>query len=294
MRKIFLIAFLTSMAFVFSGYERAAAEEINIIAGKISGEISLDPAHAVWRGRPTSNVLLNCQVITEPKNIGCATKLVVVSAVTNGKQIGIRLEWSDQSKDELNIAHEQFRDAAAIQFAVKPAKPGDEPAYTMGNKGDMVNIWHWKAEWQKDGDRRQDMEDVYPGMSADWYVDEEPDGKISYHDRQGKNLGSFDPAAYSNNIFSKIELRKSPVEDLNAEGFGSLTTQASQDVNGYGTWDKNGWKVVFIRDLADKDVNDVRFSGAKIPLAIAVWDGSNNERNGLKSISEWNYLEIGK
>ena len=295
MRKISLVLFLAlAVAFVFGGYERAAAEEISIIAANVTGDIPLDPAHAAWKAAPVSSVPLNCQIITAPKNIKCATNLVVVSAVTNGKEIGIRMEWRDQSKDEINIKHETYRDAAAIEFAVKPVKQGDEPSYTMGNAGDMVNIWHWKSEWQKDASRRIDMEDVYPDMSADWYVDEQPDGKISYHDRQGKNLGSFDPAAYTNNIFSKIELRNSPVEDLNAEGFGSLTTQASQDVNGYGTWDKSGWKVVFVRSLTDKDVNDVQFSGAKFPIAFAIWDGSNDERDGLKSISEWNYLEIKK
>lgn len=292
MRKILLVVFLVLAAFVFGCYERDAAAEVTITAVKTSGDISLDPAHAVWKSASTVIIPLNCQVITEPKNMNCATRVVEVGALTNGKEIAVRLSWSDQSKDEMNIQHEQYRDAVALEFAVKTVKAGDEPAYTMGNAGDMVNIWHWKAEWQKDGERRVDMEDQYPNMSVDWYVDEAPDGKISYHDRQGKNLGSFDPAAYTGNIFSRIDLRRSPVEDLNAEGFGSLTTQKSQDVDGYGTWDKNGWQVVFKRTLTDKDANDVQFGSGKFPLAFAVWDGSNNERNGLKSISEWNYLEI--
>src|SRR3989338_8637485 len=162
MRKIFLIVFLASMTFVFGGYERDAAAEVSIIAGNIRGDIPIDPAHNIWRSSSVVSVPLDCQTITEPKNIRCATTNVLVSAVTNGKEIGIRLEWSDQSKDELNIKHENYRDAAAIQFVVKPVKPGDEPAYTMGDVGDMVNIWHWKSEWQKDAGRRVDMEDVYP------------------------------------------------------------------------------------------------------------------------------------
>lgn len=292
MRKILLVVFLVLAAFVFGCYERDAAAEVTITAVKVSGDIPLDPAHTAWKPVPISYVDLNCQVLAEPKNMNCATRVVEVSALTNGKEIAVRLRWSDQSKDELNLHHEQYRDAAALEFAVKPVNPGEEPAYTMGNGGDMVNIWHWKAEWQKDGDRRQDMEDTYPNMSADWYVDEQPDGKISYHDRQGKNLGSFDPAAYSHNIFAQVDLRHSPVEDLNAEGFGTLTTQKSQDVSGYGTWDKNGWSVVFKRTLTTKDENDVQFTGAKFPVAFAVWDGSNAERDGLKSISQWNYIEI--
>ena len=296
MRKIFILLFLiTAVTCVFGSYEEAAADDVTIIADKIVGEIPFDPNHVVWRASHVFTIPLICQTITEPMNLDCATKRVIVSAVTNGSQIGIKVEWSDQSRNEINLRHETYRDAVAIQFPVQAVTIDDTPLYTMGEEGKTVNIWHWKSEWQKDADRRLDMEDTYPDMSADWYVDEEPGGKISYHDRQGKNLGSFDPAAYSGNIFSKIELRKSPVEDLNAEGFGSLTTQESQDVNGHGTWDTNGiWKVVFIRDLTDKDKNDVQFPAYKdiIPVAFAVWDGNNAERDGLKSISEWNYLKI--
>lgn len=296
MRKIFMILLLAAMALTVGGYGNVFADdEVVITADKVTGDISFDPNHRMWAAAKPYNVPLICQTITNPKNIHCATSKILVSVVTNGKQIGIKMDWVDVSKDELNIQHEQFRDAAAVMF---PVKAGDEPSFTMGNAGNMVNIWHWKSEWQKDhtgstaATERMDMEDVYPYMSADWYVDEEPDGKVSYHDRQGKHLGSFDPAASSGNIFSKIDKRRSAVEDLNAEGFGTLTTQETQNVDGHGAWNQDGWRVVFVRDLADSDKNDVQLTGDSTPIAFAVWDGSNSERNGLKSISRWNVLKL--
>jgi len=48
------------------------------------------------------------------------------------------------------------------------------------------------------------------------------------------------------------------------------------------------WRVVFKRAVSTNDVNDVQFrSGQNIPVAFAVWDGQNVERNGMKGISTW-------
>jgi DMSO reductase family type II enzyme heme b subunit len=42
------------------------------------------------------------------------------------------------------------------------------------------------------------------------------------------------------------------------------------------------------RSLTTDDPNDVQFKpGSNFPVAFAVWDGSNVERNGMKGISTW-------
>ena len=98
---------------------------------------------------------------------------------------------------------------------------------------------------------------------------------------------------------SDPDLRKSSVEDLNANGCSTLTTQGSQDVVGNGLWEPYGnlkggccsgptRRVVMKRSLTTNDSNDVQFSsGASVPVAFAVWDGQNVERNGMKGISTW-------
>ena len=41
------------------------------------------------------------------------------------------------------------------------------------------------------------------------------------------------------------------------------------------------------------DANDTQFkAGASVPIAFAVWDGSNIERNGMKSLSTWFTLKL--
>jgi len=51
--------------------------------------------------------------------------------------------------------------------------------------------------------------------------------------------------------------------------------------------------VVFLRDLQTKDKEDaVLKKGGTVPVAFAVWDGSNEERDGLKSISTWHEFKV--
>ena len=106
----------------------------------------------------------------------------------------------------------------------------------------------------------------------------------------GKNEGVFNAARTLGNILSDASIRVSPIEDLNAEGFSTLTTQAHQDVQGNGNWSNNRWSVVFKRALTSGDANDTQFTGGKTPMAIAVWNGQNKERNGQKAVTQWNEL----
>ena len=107
----------------------------------------------------------------------------------------------------------------------------------------------------------------------------------------GKNEGVYNPGRATGNILSDASMRVSPVEDLNAEGFSTLTTQAHQDVQGKGNWSNNRWSVVFKRSLTNSDANDTQFTGGKTPMAIAIWNGQNKERNGQKAVTQWNELQ---
>lgn len=85
----------------------------------------------------------------------------------------------------------------------------------------------------------------------------------------------------------------SPVEDLNAEGFSTLTRQDEQNVSGKGMRTKKGWQVVFKRNLLNQDEHDVQFTGS-MPMAVAIWNGGNRETNGQKGLAGWMLLQFGK
>jgi DMSO reductase family type II enzyme heme b subunit len=84
----------------------------------------------------------------------------------------------------------------------------------------------------------------------------------------------------------------SPVEDLNAEGFSTLTHQDEQNVSGKGLRTKKGWQVVFKRNRTNQDEHDVQFAGST-PMAVAIWNGGNRETNGQKGLAGWILLQLG-
>ena len=115
--------------------------------------------------------------------------------------------------------------------------------------------------------------------------------RSTYIDRgMGKNEGVFNPGRATGNILSDNTLRHSPREDMNAEGFGTLTSQATQNVDGAGNWSNDRWAVVFKRSLSTTDANDTQFKGSKTAMAIAIWNGANKERNGQKAVTQFHEL----
>ena len=314
----------------------AVANAADIKAVKVSGAIPTAPESPFWSERygPTAlkHVIIDMdpQMITNPMWPNPSTKYVFVKAATNGKDIAVHLEYNDPTRNDVMVQSQQYKDQAAIMFPVKQG--GEEPPFTMGGDGERVNIWQWKATWDKEGAGRNDnaamsdMEDQYKYMvmgTGSYYM-YEPGGKpagigpnaktgskmgsggtytmggqgagnISKRPSNidfgmGKNEGVFNAGIYSKNILSDNTLRVSAVEDLNAEGFSTLTTQAHQDVQGEGNWRNNRWSVVYKRALKTGDANDTQFSGSKTPMAIAIWNGQNKERNGQKAVTQWNTL----
>ena len=306
----------------------AVANAADIKAVKVSGAIPTSPDNPFWSERygPTAlkHVIIDMdpQMITNPMWPNPAVKYVFVKAATNGKEIAVHLEYNDATRNDIMVQSQQYKDQAAIMFPVNQS--GEEPPFTMGGDGERVNIWQWKATWNNEGTTSgsmQDLEDqyAYMAMGSGSYYMYEPDGKLSgidtahqsgtktgsYKNRgagdiskrstnidfgMGQNEGVFNPGRATKNILSDARMRVSAVEDLNAEGFSTLTTQAHQDVDGEGNWRNNRWAVVFKRALSTSDQNDTQFSGGKTPMAIAIWNGGNKERNGQKAVTQWNTL----
>jgi len=98
------------------------------------------------------------------------------------------------------------------------------------------------------------------------------------------------------NPVAKLNLTsENAVEELNAEGFGTITPQPpdKQNVEGYGEWKDGVWTVVFLRDMLKTGKWDTAFI-RKDPtmIALAVWDGIKEDRNGRKVITVWQRLNI--
>jgi DMSO reductase family type II enzyme heme b subunit len=84
-------------------------------------------------------------------------------------------------------------------------------------------------------------------------------------------------------------------ENLVADGFGTLTPNAAAVVSASSAHAKGIWTVVFRRRLEGDGKAAVAFGkaakGTTYPVAFAIWDGANRERDGFKAVTaEWQGL----
>jgi len=240
-------------------------------------------------------VELQIQDLTFP-NGGGSVQEVSIRGFHNGETIFFGIKWSDDSKNDRAIAHAQFRDAVGLMFpleTVKVISPEKPFSPRMGDRGKPVNIWHWKADWEKElsvAGGKEHMEDEYPNMFTDFDFNPNP---IGFHSESYESASLMAGGISAGSLLS-LGNRGSSVEDLNAIGFGTLTSQEHQDVKGKGSWSNGKWDVVIYRPMTTPDENDVQFvPGMSTFLNTAVWNGIEGDRNGQKSISlRWRPLKI--
>ncbi len=250
-----------------------------------------DPASVDWQGVPTLELPLISLWQRETP-----TDRIAVQSVTDGQAVVFRLDWEDATKDDGALHQSAFGDAAAIQF---PLDPASEPFFAMGDTTFVVNIWQWKSVWQRDMDAYLGVRSAFPNIDADFYLFDVGGGSRAEYFVSGdsaKKISMPWNAGWSSGNLNSAQHRASSVEDLNAKGFGTLTSQGpgGQNVQGNAAWQNGKWTVVFVRSLESTEKNDVILKpGVVIPVAFAVWDGSLNDRNGQKMVTNWYRLTIG-
>ncbi|MBI4388686.1 MAG: c-type cytochrome [Nitrospinae bacterium] len=249
-----------------------ASYEIDLRAGKIDKPIDLEPNGPMWKD--ASENVVHLIPLSARKN---PVNRIKVQSLVNADEIGIRVEWDDEVPNRSSSRHEDFKDAVAIEFALGDAVLHEhghsEPFFGMGNRGKVVNIWQWRADWQQEIETKKKLEYATKGLDLDVMI----------------FGGEVNP------VESLNPFRDVPVEELNAEGFGTLTPQplTRQNVKGKGVWENGKWKVVFSRTIKSLNKWDAGFeTKSPVLIAFAVWDGSNADRNGRKVISMWQRLNL--
>lgn len=233
-----------------------------------------DPAAPMWQGFPSAEIPM-MGLWPHPRPL----RGIYVRALHDGKRLGVLLEWDAPNPSFQAVGQQEFRDGAAVQFSLDDTFP----FLGMGEKGHPVNVWHWMSDWQTDltGERR-DVDTEHPHMYVQDYPRTEP---------------TFITARAVGNQISQDQ-RRSPIEDLNAQGFGSTESQpvAQQNVAGKGVWRGGRWRVVFLRELKSGEKEDRQFAvgGDPVPVAFAIWSGKEKDRNGQKTVSTWFKLKLEK
>ncbi len=256
----FLLALMVcALIFASFGIPIVSPQGMFIRSHLISGSMPTAPEDSAWDKIPPMTLPLSGQVITRPVWPEPAARALTVRSVHDGTEIAFLLEWQDNTKND-RLTPGTFRDGVAIGLPL-----GDAPAFfCMGQLDHYINIWHWKADWQSDIDRR---------------AAQPPERKGEGEVRR----------------FEVIPRRKSSVEDLIGGGFSTLTTKEEQGrVQGKATWKDGVWRVVIRRPLASVGQdNEARLEPGRLQtIAFAVWNGENKERNGQKAVAPWFQLSI--
>ena len=251
--------------------------ETDIYSFPVGFELDTDPFSPIWEGVASTSLVL--RPLSARRD---AVEFVNVASVNNGEQLAIRIQWDDPTHDAFSeLRSDTFRDGVAVQFALGAVTlhthGHNEPFFGMGNRNKPVNIWHWKAGLEEALEAEDDLEYAGGGVDMDALI-----------------YGDIIAEA-----FSRVSTTgNNPVEELNAEGFGTVTPQPpeNQNVEGTGEWKDGVWTVVFLRDMPKTGKWDVDFAQRIDPalMAFAVWDGVKEDRNGRKVISVWQRFTVKK
>ncbi len=232
---------------------------------KTDGALPLDPTAPAWQAAKAAKVVLSPQVISVP-NGGGTVKEVEVRGLHNGKEIAFAVSYGDTSA---NVAREvaRFQDMAALMF---PAAGADYKATSpfMGDPAHKAAIWLWRADFAGDlnGSSAQRLEEQYP----------------NYSDFTNKNNETTTQKFRMNANKAKIP---SEVEALTAAGFGTLTRDSAESVQGKSKLENGKRTVVFTRSLASTNATSVVFQpGTATGLNLAIWEGVAGERGSRKSV----------
>lgn len=245
--------------------------------------VQSNPYAPYWEGVAGAAVTLLPQNVTMPAVTNAAVPLAQLSALTDGSNIAWRVVWADPAPDG-NVDTSRFTDAVALQFPLSEAA-----GYTMGQEGEAVQILHWKALWQQDVDVGfQDVQDLHPNYWSDlyWFAEGAFPFPIpeAFTDPRALQWFIAQQAGNPMAVFS----RSQPVEELIAEGFGTLTHQPDSATTAKGAWKDGQWAVVFTRPLQTDDARDHQFTtGAAGTVALAVWEGGAGQAGGRKQYSTW-------
>lgn len=185
------------------------------------------------------------------------------------KEMMVVVKWKDatNSKQTLNST-KAFADAVAIQFPTTCAEADKLPYIGMGSDGRAVSVLLQK-----------NVEALYPMNENADFTNQQARQNLNLF---GNDLKKKEAAAKAlgNSKYNKIFV---------AEGFRSTTEV--KDAKGYSmsmSYRSGEWTAVFTKPLNDEYSKTCDAT----PMAIAIWDGAKDGRNGNKWLSSWTPINV--
>jgi hypothetical protein len=201
---------------------------------------------------------------------------VTLQAAHYDQVLYVRAAWKDATQDGATGNVDTFSDAVAVMFPAKSAV--NIPSFCMGQANAGVNIWQWRADSQAGGPDALATA-LHPNAHSDGVPALLTDDPI------------YQPARALNNPVAMYG--ETPVQNLVAQAFGTITLASDQSVDGQGVWRDGEWSVVFARPFAGADPGQASFtSGTSTNLAVGVWNGTQGDRGGQKTVSQFVTLRV--
>jgi len=276
MNRVIVLSILILSLLIFAACRRSivATADLEVVPAPAT---TLDANDSVWRDAPTHVSKFILQDLVEPRLMEASTQEVQVQAITDGKEIAFRIEWTDETQNDMAKPH-HFIDGCAVQIPLKISE--SVPAPQMGEAGKTVEISYWRADWQAIVDGRVDeITSLYPNAKPDHYPFNAESLKKNPQAQQETALRYAPARAMGNN---RQGPRQQPVEDLIAEGPGTLTPNPQAFSKGKGIRMSKGWTVVMTRPVPEGLSKE-----KPSEIAFAIWEGSHGETGARKMRTGW-------
>lgn len=277
MRRNIILVLVLALAAAFGCGKKEPPVSANEVQALFRSQAPSTADDPIWEEAPVHPAKLILQDMVEPRLMIPSTSQVKVQSVTDGRKVAFLLQWDDPTENDLPGAA-QFTDACAVQLPSKVE--ADVPAPQMGEDGRPVEITYWSANWQAVVNGRKDnINAIYPNATVDHYPFQAPSLKEGSPDQQAM-AKRYAPARALENPMAGP--RKVPVQDLIAEGPGTLRPAERTLSEGYGKRTEKGWSVLIVRRLPEGGR-----PASKGQVAFAVWEGSKQEVGSRKMRSAW-------
>lgn len=265
---------------------RLPATDLRI--ARVSGTLPVDdPASTAWGQAREVVVQLLPQDVVEPRLMNPGVERLNLRALHDGTDVAFRLAWMDAEPDG-GVDLDRATDAVAIQLPAT-GEGGTLPDAMMGQPGKPVNVVLWRYASQRNAaGEPHGIEALYPNAVIDHYPAQAAPDAAARAEMEKR----YAPAGAAGNR-TVLSRSLSAVEDLTAEGFGSLTPAAEQRSGGKGVHQNGEWCVVIRRplDTAAGSRTTIR-PGASTFIAVAVWDGGKGQVGARKMRSIWVPVEV--
>ncbi len=251
-----------------------------IVAPRISGAVPRDPGDPAWAKATPIRVTLLQQTMVEPNlKLEGMIPAIELKALHNGSELGFLVSWEDPNSSDVEAAS-RFRDSVAVQLPVNKEGP---VGVVMGQPGRPVHLLHWRASWQRAiASGTGTVRDAFPNAVSD----------VSPEDvMKEDHARTFYPAQVAGNAMA-LRKRTSPVEELVAEGLGSITSQGEQRAEGKGAFSGARWDVAIVVPMQGRENQASLRPGDRTAVAAAVWNGGKGDRGARKQFADWSGLEL--